>query len=139
MRVQGDVIVLQCLLWPDEVRSTDTIALGGDISIGAAEAKLARTLITTMTGDLDTLRLTDTYRDAVSALLDSKLAGASPPPLPDTSTTHAAVVDLMTALKVSVEQARARRKQLTPEPPARKAAPGRRRTQRDHTAPARSA
>ena len=55
LRVKDDVIVLQTMMWPDEVRQPDFNIEGGDVK--PAEVKMANMLVETLAGDFDASRV----------------------------------------------------------------------------------
>ena len=67
---------------------------------------MAEALIGSMTGAFDPTEFTDDYREAMAELLEAKQSGGEVQPLPETAESGAAVVDLMSALRRSVEAAR---------------------------------
>ena len=67
---------------------------------------MAEALISSMTGDFDPGEFTDDYREAMTALLEAKQSGGEVTQLPEAVDDGAAVVDLMSALRRSVERAR---------------------------------
>ena len=76
LRVRDDVIVMQTMLWPDEVRKPDFGSL--DATEHAAkpkELKMARLLVDTLAGDYDADDYEDDYQKAVQALVKAKLEG----------------------------------------------------------------
>ncbi|MFL6133402.1 MAG: Ku protein, partial [Nocardioidaceae bacterium] len=76
LRVRDDVIVMQTMLWPDEVRKPDFANL--DATEHAAkpqELKMARLLVDTLAGDYDPDEYEDDYQKAVEALVQAKLEG----------------------------------------------------------------
>jgi DNA end-binding protein Ku len=82
MQVAGGVIVLQSLLWPEEVREPDFAFLEEDVEIRSQELKMAASLIETMTEEFNPSQYHDTYREALETLVRSKARGhevASPP------------------------------------------------------------
>ncbi|MCU1667284.1 MAG: end-binding protein Ku [Blastococcus sp.] len=106
LRVRDGVLVLHTMRWPDEIRRPDFAFLDEDIAVRQQELKMAESLIESMTGDFDPGEFHDDYREALQALLEAKLSGGEvhqPPEVPDSG---AAVVDLMSALRRSVERAR---------------------------------
>ena len=113
VRTRGDVMVLQTMLWPDEVRDTASVAPDADVTVRDQEVAMAESYIDTLTADFDPGQYTDDYRHALEELIEAKAEGvtleAAPAPAKDTN-----VVDLMAALRASVEAAKARRG----EPPA---------------------
>ena len=127
MRVRDGVIVLETMLWPDEIRTPDFAFLDEDITVRGPEEKMADSLVASMSGDFDASEYTDEYRDALMQVIDAKAAGREMVEAPsDTSSGPANVVDLMAALRASVDAAKARRGEAgTPaaKTTAKKAAP----------------
>ncbi|GAB3202207.1 Ku protein [Geodermatophilus arenarius] len=106
MRVRDGVLVLHTMRWPDEIRRPDFGFLDEDVPVRPQELQMAEALITSMTGDFDPAEFTDDYREAMTALLEAKQTGGDVQPVPETADPGAAVVDLMSALRRSVERAR---------------------------------
>jgi DNA end-binding protein Ku len=75
LRVRDGVLVLETLLWPDEVRAPDFKFLDEDIDIRSQELKMAASLIDTMTEDFDPALYKDAYREALEALVQAKIEG----------------------------------------------------------------
>jgi DNA end-binding protein Ku len=114
LRVRDDVIVMQTMLWPDEVRKPDFASL--DATEHAAkpqELKMAKLLVDTLAGDYDPDEYEDDYQKAVEALVQAKLEGGQvkAPAEPRKSTGE--VVDLLAALQRSVEAAKSGRGETT--------------------------
>jgi DNA end-binding protein Ku len=106
MRVRDGVLVLHTMRWPDEIRQPDFGFLDEDISVRPQELKMAEALIGSMTGPFDPTEFTDDYREAMTALLEAKQSGGEVQSVPEVEDTGGAVVDLMSALRRSVERAR---------------------------------
>ena len=53
LRVREGVLVLETLLWPDEVRAPDFKVLDEDVDVRSQELKMAASLIDTMTEDFE--------------------------------------------------------------------------------------
>jgi DNA end-binding protein Ku len=106
MRVREGVLVLHTMRWPDEIRRPDFAFLDEDVSVRPQELQMAEALIGSMTGDFDPSEFTDNYREAMTALLEAKQSGGEVQAVPEVADTGAAVVDLMSALRRSVERAR---------------------------------
>ncbi|PRY49752.1 DNA end-binding protein Ku [Geodermatophilus tzadiensis] len=123
MRVRDGVLVLHTMRWPDEIRRPDFGFLDEDVSVRPQELQMAEALITSMAGDFDPGEFTDDYREAMTALLEAKQTGGEVQPVPETADPGAAVVDLMSALRRSVERARggAAEEDEAPAPRARRA------------------
>jgi DNA end-binding protein Ku len=75
LRVRDGVLVLETLLWPDEVRAVDFKFLDEDVDIRTQELKMAASLIDTMTEDFDPSLYKDAYREALEALVQAKIEG----------------------------------------------------------------
>jgi DNA end-binding protein Ku len=106
LRVRDGVFVLEMMLWPDEIREPDFGFLDDDIEVRAQELKMAESLIESLSGDFQPDQYADNYREALQALIEAKVEGrevvAPAEPAADTGT----VVDLMAALRASVEAAK---------------------------------
>jgi DNA end-binding protein Ku len=75
LRVRDGVLVLETLLWPDEVRAPDFKFLDEDVDVRTQELKMAASLIDTMTEDFDPSLYKDAYREALEALVQAKIEG----------------------------------------------------------------
>ena len=106
LRVLDGVLTLHTMRWPDEIRTPDFAFLDEDISVRPQELKMAEALIASMTGEFDPTEFTDDYREAMTALLEAKQSGGEVQQVPEVADDGAAVVDLMSALRRSVERAR---------------------------------
>lgn len=105
VHARDDVLVLQMLHWPDELRSAADAVPRQDIELTDEELAGAAALIDSMSG----VRIAD-YRDeyaaAVEAVLTAKMEGAKPPAPAAAAQEKGEAVDLMTALEASVNEAR---------------------------------
>ena len=116
LRVRDDVIVMQTMMWPDEVRKPDFATL--DATEDAAkpqELKMARLLVDTLAGDYDAGDYEDDYRGAVEALVQAKLEGGEIKKPPEAKESTGEVVDLLAALQRSVDAAKSSRGESTDE------------------------
>ena len=109
LRVRGDVIVMQTMLWPDEIRSPEFTSLGEDPKAKPAELAMANMLVESMAGDYIPDDYEDDYQAAVESVVKSKLEGGQVRDMPSAHETGAEVVDLLAALQRSVERAKAAR------------------------------
>jgi DNA end-binding protein Ku len=109
LRPYKDVLVLETMYYHDEVRSPEEIA--GDASsagkLRKAEIEMAKSLVENLSTEFQPDRYDDTYRSELLELIRSKAQGA---PLPEQQEEEAPVVDLMQALRESVEQTQRRRR-----------------------------
>jgi len=123
LRVHDDVIVLQTLMWPDEIRAADQVNLGDTGHASDKELAMASMLVDSLSGDYDPAEFEDDYAGAVAALVDSKVTGAAVIEAPAAAADTGEVVDLLEALQRSVDRAKAARGEpVTPAVPAASAA-----------------
>ena len=112
LRVRDGVLVLETLLWPDEVRGPDFKFLDEDVDIRSQELKMAASLIDTMTEDFDPSLYKDTYREALEALVQAKIEGnevVRPAGTAVPAGEPGGAVDLTETLRASVAAAKASR------------------------------
>jgi DNA end-binding protein Ku len=104
---RGDVIVLQTMMWPDEVRVPDFDVEVGDVK--DQEVKMAHMLVETLAGDFDASEFEDDYAGAVEALVKAKIEGGEVKRTERSTKTSGEVVDLLAALQKSVAAAKTAR------------------------------
>ena len=105
LRLMHGQLALETLLYADEVRPQEGI---DEIVVSEAEMKVALALIELLEEKFDISRYHDEYRVALTQLIEAKLEGHEIV-APEEPEEAAPVVDLMAALKASVEAARARK------------------------------
>ncbi|WP_460815773.1 non-homologous end joining protein Ku [Nocardioides korecus] len=108
LRVRDDVIVMQTMMWPDEIRSPDFGSVDTS-EAKPAEVKMAQMLVETLAGDFDAGDYEDDYREALAALVKAKVEGGEVTRTPTSTKTSGEVVDLLAALQRSVDAARTAR------------------------------
>ncbi|MBK7623302.1 MAG: Ku protein [Kineosporiaceae bacterium] len=125
LRVRDDVIVLQTMLWPDEIRAAEFEVLHEDVEVRDAELSMAMSLVESLAADFEPDAYEDAYAKAVVELVESKLEGTPLPEVTHEEAGSAEVVDLLTALQRSVEAAKKARGESDEgaEAPAAKKAP----------------
>ncbi len=106
LRFKDQVFVLETMYWPDEIRAADFETLDADGKVRANEVEMAKQLIASLSEPWRPERFTDEYREALLGIVEKKLAG-EPIEIP-VEAPAARVVDLMAALKASVEAAKSR-------------------------------
>ncbi|RMI04960.1 non-homologous end joining protein Ku [Cellulomonas triticagri] len=114
LRVRDDVICLQTLLWPDEVREADFPVLDQDVTVKPQELAMASSLVESLAGDFDPSGFEDRYRAALEAVIEAKVSSGRTQAVPQAEEVgeggeSGEVVDLLAALQRSVEKARAGR------------------------------
>jgi DNA end-binding protein Ku len=118
LRVRGDVLVLQSLLWDDEVREATFPALDERVRISAKELDMSSALVESFASDFTPDEFTDEYQEELRALIEAKLKKGD---AVDTEETFGEaeetggddggeVLDLMEALRRSVERSRESKK-----------------------------
>lgn len=124
LRVKDDVIALQTLLWPDEIRAAEFGVLDdADTEVKPAEQAMAQMLVESLAGDYDPEEYEDDYAAAVRAVVDAKLEGGEVKAAPEPEDSGGEVVDLLAALQQSVARAKKGRGEEVEEPedkPAKK-------------------
>jgi len=112
LRIRGDVLVLQSLLWSDEVREASFPALEASIRISPQEREMSAALVDSMAGDFEPDNFTDEYQVQLRQLIDAKLEKGDSLDTEETFGVGAGeagkgeVIDLMEALKRSLDRRR---------------------------------
>lgn len=124
LRVRDDVLVLQTLLWEDEVREARFPELDETPRITADELKMSRALVDSFASDFTPEKFTDEYQEQLKTLIEAKLEQGD---ALDTEATFGRetegggeVLDLMEALRRSVESKRADAGEAPKKKPAAK-------------------
>ena len=113
LRPHDGVLLMNTLNWPDEIRSYQELDIPADIDVKPAEIAMAKQLIEAMATKFDPSQYTDEYREALMRVVEAKREGEEIVAVEAAPET--AVVDLMSALKASVEAAKAREKERPAE------------------------
>ena len=107
LRVVDNVMTLQTLLWPDEVRKPEFASLDDQPEIRPQELSMAASLIDSMATDFDPDEYEDTYQLELSKLIEAKAQGSEAFPTAeesdDSSDDDSEVADLLAALRASVK------------------------------------
>jgi DNA end-binding protein Ku len=113
LRVRGNLLVLQTLLWHDEIREADFPSLDQTPRITDRELQLSSALMESFAGDFEPEKFSDDYQEELRKLIDAKLEQGESV---DTAATFGEeeeaakgggeVIDLMEALQRSVERSR---------------------------------
>ena len=109
LRVRDDVLVMQTMMWPDEIRSPDFGSLRDVDDAKPQELKMAQLLLDTLAGDYDPNEFEDDYAAAVHELVEAKLAGGEVKRTKEPAPSAGEVVDLLAALQKSVAAAKTAR------------------------------
>jgi DNA end-binding protein Ku len=123
IRLKDGVFVLETMHWPDEIRAAEFEELQRNVDVRDPEVKMARQLIQQLSGEFRPEEFHDEYRERLQALAERKVEGEEVTVAAEPTEEPAPVVDLMEALKVSVAEAKKRKKEEggSEERPKRKA------------------
>jgi DNA end-binding protein Ku len=105
LRADEGVLVMETMYWPDEIREPQFEMLEEDVEIRDEEVQMAEMIIDNLTTSFDPSAWNDETREAVEAAAQRKVEGQEivAPEAPQPT----GVVDLMDALKASVEATKA--------------------------------
>ncbi|MBF4994614.1 Ku protein [Arthrobacter gandavensis] len=111
LRVRGDVLTLQTLLWEDEVREAAFPSLEESVRISAKELEMSSALVDSFSSDFNPSEFTDEYQEQLRTLIEAKLEKGEALDTQETFGEEAEdeggkVLDLMEALRRSVEKNR---------------------------------
>ncbi len=111
LRVRDGVLILQTMLWDDEVREADFPILDESVRISAKERDMAAQLVDSLASDFQSSDFKDDYQEQLRTLVEAKLekgdsidTEATFGEKPEDEEGGGEVVDLMEALKRSVER-----------------------------------
>lgn len=107
LRALDGALVLNTLHWPDEIRDTEDLDLPEDVKVSPAELKMAENLVDMMAMEFEPDDFKDEYKEAVMKVVRAKVEGREDLVEAPEMEAETTVVDLMSALKASVERAKA--------------------------------
>lgn len=108
LRVSGNTLVMSTMHYPDEIRQVSALPeMNYQVNLHENEVKMAVSLISSLSAEFSPEKYTDTYRQGLMEVIQAKIAGEAieMPAKPETGK----VVDLMEALKASIDLAREER------------------------------
>ena len=108
LRVYKDVLMLQTLLWPDEIRPAILGGLDREAKVRPQEVKMAASLIETMAADFEPEKYEDDYQLQLKELIEAKAAGGEAFTVEEREEASGddgddEVADLLAALRASVK------------------------------------
>ena len=98
-------LILYKLRYPYELRKMKDVPGLNDSKIDETQLKLAETLVQSLSTKFEDIEFEDRYRDALMEMVDDKIAGKETVSLGD-EIDDTPVVDIMSALKKSIEEAK---------------------------------
>ncbi len=108
IRASGNTLVLSTMHFPDEIRQANVLPeLNYNVNLQENELKMAVNLINSLSSNFQPEKYSDTYRQGLMEIIQAKIAGeeTAAPAKPEAGK----VVDLMEALKASIDLAREER------------------------------
>ena len=107
LRAKDGVLVMETMYWPDEIRQPEFEELDGEVELRKEEVKMAEMLIDGLTAEFDPDAFKDSTREAIESAAQKKVEGQEivAPAAPEPTK----VVDLLEALKASVEATKKRK------------------------------
>ena len=123
IRPSGDVLLMETMIFHDEVVPTDALddlPDHGEVSASDREVAMAEQLIESLTSDFEPAKYHDEYREKVLGLIERKAEGEEIA-VPAEAPAPAAVPDLMAALEASLAAVKSRPSEAADEPKPKKA------------------
>ena len=107
LRAKDGVLVMETMYWPDEIRQPEFEELDAVVDLRKEEVKMAEMLIDGLTAEFDPDAFKDSSREAIENAAQKKVEGQEivAPEAPEPTK----VVDLLEALKASVEATKKRK------------------------------
>jgi DNA end-binding protein Ku len=119
LRPWQETIVLETMYFADEIRKPESVDGEGELRKG--ELEMARTLVENLSAEFDPGKYDDTYRQELLALLKQKAETGHISAPHDEAEDEGEVVDLMAALRESVERTKQQRPRTRRRSRAKKA------------------
>ena len=109
LRARDDLLVIETMNWPDEIRVPDFETLDKQVSVSDREVEMASSLVDQLTEEFDPTKFHDSYRDQLEKAITAKIEGEEIQLAPDTEPELAGVTNLLEALQASVEATKQKR------------------------------
>src|ERR671930_321764 len=75
LRLRDNVLVLETMFWPDEIRAPKFEVLDEEVQVRPQEVRMARSLIESLSADFEPEEFRDEYRAALEELVAKKVQG----------------------------------------------------------------
>jgi DNA end-binding protein Ku len=111
VRVRDQVLVLETMLWPEEVRTPDFPFLYQDVEVSEREIRDATELVQGLSEPFTPAHYSDGYRAALRALVQSKIDG-NELVQPTAESQREGAADLLSALRTSLADRRVPRQRV---------------------------
>lgn len=106
---QANGLLMYKLRWPEEVRNQEQVPDMESVKVDKEQLKLAYTLVDSMTKKFGDIEMKDRYNDALREMIEAKIDGKE---IVSYEEEEKPVVDIMTALKESIETAKEKKKPM---------------------------
>ena len=106
---EGNGLVMYKMRYPYEVRNMDEVPDLESMDIDDKQLKMAETLVDSLSTSFDKIDFEDRYRDALMDMVQEKIDGKQIINITEAETESAPIVDIMDALKASIEEAKAKK------------------------------
>lgn len=106
IRPSNGKLVIETLFYPDEIRKQEEFAVDID-AVSDKELAMADSLVELLQEPFDPSKYQDAYREALLEVIEAKMQGGEVRAQPEVAETG--VIDLMDALRASVEAAKAKK------------------------------
>ena len=106
VRPMDGALLMNTLHWPEEIRSTEELDLPDDVKVSAKEIQMAQMLVEAMAMKFEPDEFRDDYKKAIDEIVAAKVQGKEDLIEAPEVAAETTVVDLMAALKASVERAK---------------------------------
>jgi DNA end-binding protein Ku len=106
---QESGLVMYKLRYPSDVRKVSSIPELSEDEVDQDQLKLSRTLVESMSKNLEDIEFQDKYREALKEMIEAKIEGKE---IVTMAEEERPTVDIMTALKASIEQAKDEKKPM---------------------------
>ena len=118
LRTYDGTLLLETMYYPDEIRQPESVDGRGRLAKG--EVDMAKSLVENLSEPFKPEKYDDRYRKELVSLIRKKAKGKKLPE-PEAEEDEGEVVDLMAALRESVEQTQRKQRKRTRRKPARQA------------------
>jgi DNA end-binding protein Ku len=119
LRVYGDVLVVETLFWPAEVRATNELPnLDAEPAVSEQELKMAVTLVEQLAGPFQPEKYVDERRAQLLEIIEQKLQNQEVAAAPAAEPEETNIVDLMQALQESIRRTKTQKAEETADPTA---------------------
>jgi len=106
VRPLDGALLMNTLHWPEEIRSTEELDLPDDVKVSAKEIQMAQMLVEAMAMKFEPDEFRDDYKKAIDEIVAAKVQGKEDLIEAPEVAAETTVIDLMAALKASVERAK---------------------------------